>query len=110
MSATSQGGVSVIAGANHGSLVPVSLASGATLTFTHGLGRRAYQVLVTDGVNGRLMTNAEMTVTQATVNAVSVQNATGGVLTIYVAIRWENLTAELDLIAATDSRVSIEEG
>ena len=110
MSATGQGGVSVIAGANHGQLTSVTIPSGGTLTFTHNQGRRAYQVLVTNGTSGALVPETVCLVAQATDDAITVQNLDEGDQSVYVACRWENLTEELDLVRANDSRIVIEDG
>lgn len=102
MSATGQGGVTLIAGQNHGELSPVALAAGDILVFTHNVGRRAYQVLVTSGdpANaGAVLTQiSNVAVAQATANAISVTNNTGAPISIFVACRWEENTAELDLV------------
>ena len=102
MSATGQGGVTLIAGQNHGELSPVALANGDILTFTHNVGRRAYQVLVTSGAPanaGAVLTQiSNVLVAQPTVNAISVANNTLAPISIFVACRWEENTAELDLV------------
>lgn len=106
MSATGQGGISVITGSNHAQLAPVSIGSLSTLEFTHNVGRKAYQVIVTDGDSGAILVS-EVAVSQPSANKIAVQNVTEGSLLVYIACRWENLTAELDLVSATDSRVEI---
>ncbi len=98
-------GVSLIAGHDQQNLTPIAMAGGETLTFTHNLNRRAYQVIVSDGVNGTIYGNAGVTVTQ-TANAVVCVNNLGSI-TVFVAIRWENPTIELDLLASTDPRIVV---
>lgn len=102
MSATGQGGVTLIAGRNHGELSPVTLAAGNILTFTHNVGRRAYQVLVTSGAPanaGAVLTPiSNVLVAQPNVNTITVLNSTLASISIFVACRWEENTAELDLV------------
>ncbi len=109
MSATGQGGVSLISGQSHGELDPVVIGAGEALTFTHRVGRKAYQVLVSDGTDGYLLLNTVATVTQPDVNTIIVTNNAGeGSIEVYISCRWENLTTELDLIGPDDGRVVIE--
>lgn len=98
-------GVSLIAGNDQSNLTPIALVGGSTLTFTHNLNRRAYQILVSDGTNGQLYPNSGVTVTQ-TLNAVTLVNNLGAI-TVYVAVRWENMSEELDLLRSTDSRIVV---
>lgn len=83
MSATGHGGVTVIAGQNYGQLSPVTIPAEGTLTFSHDLGRRAYQVIVTSGEDatyGSMLTSAEgLDVSQPTANQIVItNNATSG--------------------------------
>jgi hypothetical protein len=107
MSATGHGGVSIIFGENHAELKPVLLLSGQNMVFTHNLGRKAYQVLVTDAANGARVPNTVVAVTQPTANAVVLTNLNEGDTTVYTAIRWEDFTPSLDLIHSDDPRVGI---
>lgn len=113
MAALGQGGVTILSGANHGQLAPISIPAGDSLVFAHGLDRRAFQVLVSSGDDanyGQLLT---LPVTQPQVDSrydtISVQNNTTGTLLVFVACRWEENSAELSLVGANDSRISIVE-
>lgn len=118
MSATGQGGVSLITGSNHSSLLPISIPAASTLTFSHGLDRRAFSVLVTSGAAanyGQVLTSAEG------INVSQPQDGVSGrydtiVVTntdpvdaavVFVSCRWEEPTIELDLVAAGDARLEI---
>jgi hypothetical protein len=112
MSATGQGGVSVIAGQSHGQLSPVTIPASGFLTFTHNVGRFAFSVLVTDGgANyGQVLTSADdMFVTQPDANTVVVSNNSGDNKPVFISCRWEEPTPELDLISASDPRIEIEQ-
>ncbi len=98
-------GVSLIAGHDQQNLTPIALANGDSLIFTHNLDRRAYQVLVSDGVDGRIYSDADVTVTQ-TANAVTAVNNLNAI-TVYMTVRWENPTIELDLVRSTDPRIVV---
>lgn len=102
MSATGHGGVTVIAGQNYGQMEPVSIPSGGSLTFTHNVGRRAYQVIVTSGnpfTYGAVLTAAQdILVAQLSANQIVVTNDSDGSALVFIACRWEENTAELDLV------------
>jgi len=111
MSATGQGGVSIIAGQTHSALSPVSIPSAGTLTFTHNVGRYAFSVIVTSGGGnyGQVLTSTnDMFVSQPDVNTIVVTNNGGDEATVFVSCRWEEPTPELDLVSASDPRVVIE--
>lgn len=116
MSATGQGGITLITGVNHGSLSPITIPAASTLTFAHGVNRRAFSVLVTSG--------AAANYGQVLANLVSISQPQDGVtgrydsivvrnddpvdpITVFVSCRWEEPTPELDLVAAGDARLTI---
>lgn len=102
MSATGQNGVTLIAGQNHGELSPVTIPVGNILAFTHNVGRRAYQVIVTSGdpLNaGAVLTPAAgAIVSQPNANTILVSNGSVNPLSVFIACRWEENTVELDLV------------
>jgi hypothetical protein len=118
MSATGQGGVTLIAGQNHGQLSPVTIDGGNQLVFSHDVGRYAFSVLVTDGGanRGQLLTGADnILILQPDVNTVIVQNTGVADASVYISIRWEEPSSELDLVLAgaapgsvSDPRIVIE--
>lgn len=110
MSATSYGGISLITGSNHATLAPVTLASGEQLTFNHNTGRRAFSVLVTSSDGQVLTGNDGLFVSQPTTNSVVVANTGRVTATIYVSVRWEEPTVELDLVTPGSGKIVIEEG
>ena len=111
MAALGQGGVTVLSGSNHGALTPIALTAGQTLTLTHGLNRRAFQVITTSGEDANYGQVLTLPVLQPQVasryDTVSVQNNTGQTISVFVACRWEENSKELSLLASTDSRISI---
>lgn len=114
MSATGQGGVSVIAGSNHATLTPVAIPSGSQLVFTHNVGRRAFSVIVTSGEAasyGQVLTSADnVFVSQPDVDTIVVAYPVGAAPElVFISCRWEEPTPELDLVLVQDSRVEIEE-
>lgn len=119
MSATGQGGVTLIAGRNHGELTPVLIAgAGGTLTFNHNVGRRAYQVIVSSGDPAEYGTvfgpGDGIDVAQPTVNQIVVTNTSRIASLLFIACRWEENTVELDLVltngnaGTSDPRIVIE--
>ena len=117
MSATGQGGITLITGVNHGSLSPITIPASNTLVFTHGVNRRAFSVLVTSGdpANyGQLLTNL-VSVSQpqdgvtGRYDSIVVSNDDAvNPITVFVSCRWEEPTPELDLVSAGDARLEIE--
>lgn len=111
MSATGQGGVTLIAGQSHGQLEPVALAGGDQLVFTHNVGRYAFSVIVTDGgINrGQVLTSADgIFIVQPDVNTVIVQN-TDATRNVYISVRWEEPSSELDLVLSGAQAGSIDD-
>ena len=111
MSALGQGGVTILSGENHGQLAPIAIPAGQSLTFNHGLNRRAFQVLVSSGADANfgqiLMLPISQPVSGGEYNQVVVQNDTQAEVQVFVACRWEENSVELSLIAADDSRISV---
>jgi len=117
MSATGQGGITLITGVNHGALSPITIPASSTLTFTHGVNRRAFSVLVTSGAAsnyGQLLTNL-VSVSQpqdggtGRYDSIVVSNDDAvNPITVFVSCRWEEPTNELDLVAAGDARLEIQ--
>lgn len=116
MSATGQGGITLITGVNHGSLSPITIPASSTLTFAHGVNRRAFSVLVTSGdaANyGQILTNL-ISISQPQVggryDSIVVSNDDpSNPITVFVSCRWEEPTVELDLVAAGDARLTISQ-
>lgn len=119
MSATGQGGVTVIAGRNHSTLYPVAIPSGFELVFAHNVGRRAFSVIVTSGDPsgnyGQVLTAADnVFVTQPDVNTIRVAYTIGAAPElVFISCRWEEPTPELNLVVfegqggSNDPRISI---
>lgn len=120
MSATGQGGVTLIAGQNHGQLDPVGIDAGQQLVFTHNVGRFAFSVIVTSGDlnRGQVLTGADgVSILQPDVNTLVVLNGSESDLLVYISVRWEEPSSELDLVLAgatpgsvDDPRIVIETG
>lgn len=116
MSATGQGGVTIISGTNHSTLTPIVIPAVSQLLFRHGANRRAFSVLVTSGADatyGQVLTGAEgVTISQPQVlgryDDILVTNTDPvDSITVFVSCRWEEPTPELDLVRAGDSRISV---
>lgn len=119
MSATGQGGVTLIAGRNHSTLNPVSIPSGSELVFQHNVGRRAFSVIVTSGDPsgnyGQVLTSADnVIVSQPNVNTIRVAYTYGAAPElVFISCRWEEPTPELDLVVfegpggSNDPRISL---
>lgn len=114
MSATGQGGVSLITGSNHATFAPVTLPLNQQLVFTHNVGRRAFSVIVTSGDPagnyGQVLNSTNsVLVTQPDENTIIVRYS--GLLApepiVFISCRWEEPTPELDLVPVGDSRVEI---
>lgn len=114
MSATGQGGVTIITGRNHSTLFPVAIPSGSELVFTHNVGRRAFSVLVTSGDPlgnfGQVLTSADnVFVIQPNVNQIVVQYPSGITAEIvFISCRWEEPTPELDLVPVDSGKIVIQ--
>lgn len=115
MSATGQGGVTIITGSNHATLSPVAIPSGSQLVFTHNVGRRAFSVIVTSGDVmgnfGQVLTGADnVFVTQPTANQIVVAYTSGiAPEVVFISCRWEEPTPELDLVSAGSGKIVIEQ-
>lgn len=115
MSATGQGGVTIITGRNHSTLFPVSIPSGSELVFTHNVGRRAFSVIVTSGNPlgnyGQVLTGADnVFVIQPNENQIIVQYPVGVADEIvFISCRWEEPTPELDLVPVGSGKIVIQE-
>lgn len=116
MSATGYGGVTLLAGQTHDELSPVEIPAFSSLTFTHNVGRRAFQVIVTSGNvfdYGRVLTQADIAVSQPSENVLVVANNNEDTRLVFIACRWEHMSYELDLVmsgpenSVQDSRVVI---
>lgn len=116
MSATGQGGVTLITGSNHSTMVPVAIPSGSQLVFAHNVGRRAFSVVVTSGDPagnyGQVLGSADnVFVAQPDENTIVVSYPVGVAPEIvFISCRWEEPTPELDLVLAeSDARITIEQ-
>lgn len=109
MSAVSRGGITLIVSDSSTDLAPVSIPPNQTLTFTHGLNRAAFRILVTD-LNGQLLS---LPVGQPLVDgrrdSLFVQNNTPQTVEVFVACRWEENTEKADLVSLDDNRLSLTE-
>jgi hypothetical protein len=114
MSATGQGGVTIITGRNHSTLIPVAIPSGSELVFTHNVGRRAFSVIVTSGNPaenyGQVLTSADnVFVVQPNENQIVVQYPFGASDEIvFISCRWEEPTPELDLVPVDSGKIVIQ--
>ena len=106
MSATGQGGVSLIASPNSGNTTGVAIPNGQSLKYTHNVGKKAYQVLVTDPNGNILNVAGGITVTQST-GVITVANSSGGALTVFIEARWEENSAEVTLVPSNSAALVV---
>lgn len=107
MSATGQGGISLIVGSDRTVLSPVSLPANGILTYTHGLKRRAFSVIVTSGdplTYGQVLTTFDgVTVSQWNTNQIVVTSMYAR--RVFIACQWEEPAS--DFVPVHDRRVTV---
>lgn len=112
MAALGQGGVTILAGANHGQLSPITLTAGQTLVFDHGLNRRAFQVIVSSGADANFGQLLQLPVAQPLAggryDTIAIENDTLATVQVFVACRWEENSVEASYIASGDARLEIQ--
>lgn len=102
-------GVTIIAGSQLDGMTPLSLNAGDEVIFSHFVGKKAWQILVSDDT-GAIRT--DMSIFQQ-LNARPLPDTIriGPAPTqrqIFIAIRWQENSVEASMIAADSSSISIQ--
>lgn len=107
-------GIAVIVATTHSDMSPITIPALTTLIFTHNLNKIAFEVIITDSAGNMVNAADDIVVTQplsgvpAVFRTVNVTNVGArDDVTVYISIRWEENTTELDLIPQGDPRVVI---
>jgi hypothetical protein len=103
-------GVTLIAGSQLDNLTPISVASGDTITFSHFVGKKAWQIVVTDD-NGNIRSDMPATQTlNARPAADTIEIVAGDTADIFISIRWQENSVEASMIPVGSSSVVITPG
>ena len=83
-------------------MVPLRFDAGDQLTVLHYVGRKAWQVLITDA-NGNVQTTADFDVSQSLEarpdpDSIQITNVFGGTKTVFISLRWQENSVEASLI------------
>lgn len=104
-------GTTFLTGSSDGLFTPVALAAGQQVTFTHNFGTRAFEIRATDSVTGALTgCFDEVEIDQPTVNSITVYNGSAIARSLYIQVRWEVPSMDLDIVRPSDSRMVIAAG
>lgn len=104
-------GTTFLTGSSDGQFTPITLAAGQQLTFTHNFGRRAFEIRPTDAVTGAPTgCYDDLEIDQPTVDTITIYNGSAVARSIYVQVRWEVPSMDLDIIGPSDSRLAIAAG
>jgi hypothetical protein len=100
-------GVTLIAGSQLDNLSPISVASGDTVTFSHFVGKKAWQIVVTDD-NGNIRSDMPATQTlNARPAADTIEIVAGDAADIFISIRWQENSVEASMIPVDSPSVVI---
>ena len=89
------------AGAQRPAMTPLIMAPGDVATLSHFVGRKAWQIIVTDD-NGNVQSSADFPASQ-TLNArpshdeITITNFTVDLKSVFIAIRWQENSVEAQL-------------
>lgn len=101
-------GVTIIAGSQLDGMSPIALVAGDIVTFSHYVGKKAWQIVVTDA-EGNIKT--DMPATQ-TLNARPAADtiafaASPGTRSVFFSIRWQENSVEASMIPVGSSSITI---
>jgi hypothetical protein len=100
-------GITIISGSKLDASIPTVLAAGEVLTFSHFVGKKAWQIICSDA-QGNIVT--DLTATQ-TLNAPGIADTialTAGTSGSYfISIRWQENSAETSMIPVDSASVVI---
>jgi len=107
MSAIGQG-VTIIAGSQLDGMTPIALSGGDVVTFSHYVGKKAWQIVVTDE-EGNILTDMPAVQTLGTRPAADtiVFAAAPDTRSVFFSIRWQENSVEASMIPVGSSSVVI---
>ena len=101
-------GITIISGSKLDASVPVAMTSGQTLTFSHYVGKKAWQIICSDA-EGNIVTDMPATqslsVTPGLPDTIALIPATSG--SYFISIRWQENSAETSMIPVDSASVVI---
>jgi hypothetical protein len=94
------------AGAQRPAMTPIVMNGGDVASLSHFVGRKAWQIIVTDD-NGNVQSSADFPAVQVLnarplPDALSVTNSSGGPKSVFIAIRWQENSVEAQLFPVGD--------
>jgi hypothetical protein len=107
MSAIGQG-VTIIAGSQLDGMSPIALATGDVITFSHYVGKKAWQIVVTDA-EGNILTDMPAVQTLNARPAADTIAFAGApdARSVFLSIRWQENSVEASMIPVDSSAVVI---
>jgi hypothetical protein len=104
-------GVTIIAGSQLDGMTPIALVAGDVITFSHYVGKKAWQIVVTDA-EGNILTDMAATQTLGTRPAPDTIAfaASPGTRSVFLSIRWQENSVEASMIPVGSSSVVITNG
>ena len=100
-------GVTLIAGSQLDNLAPLSVSSGDVVTFSHYVGKKAWQIVVTDD-NGNIRSDMPAIQTlNARPAADTIAITAGATADIFISIRWQENSVEASMIPVDSPSVVI---
>ena len=101
-------GITVISGSKLDASIPVALAIGEVLTFSHYVGKKAWQIICSDA-EGNIVTDLTATqalsVTPGLPDTIALTAGTSG--SYFISIRWQENSAETSMIPVDSASVVI---
>lgn len=100
-------GITIISGSQLDASIPVALAVGETLTFSHFVGKKAWQIICSDA-EGNIIPNWRIV---QTLNAPGIADTIAmiapGSGSYFISIRWQENSAETSMIPVDSASVVI---
>lgn len=101
-------GVTLIAGSQLDNLSPITIPAFNKLVFSHYVGRKAWEVIVTDQNGGFVITKVTQTLgVRPAPDTVEIFNEEAVERQRFISIRWEENSVETDAVATGSSSVVI---
>lgn len=94
------------AGAQRPAMIPITMFVGDIVSLSHFVGRRAWQIIVTDS-NGNVQSSSDFPAFQVLnarplPDAISITNNSGAVKSVFISIRWQENSVEAQLFPVGD--------
>jgi len=101
-------GITVISGSQLDASIPVALTSGQQLTFSHYVGKKAWQIICSDA-QGNIVTGwailQTLSVTPGVADTIRLTAPSTG--SFFISIRWQENSAETSMIPVDSASVVI---